>query len=131
MAFEDAGLLHLYLALTPENLDAALGTIRRILNQLAAREVTASELEEAKRYTIGQSRIALENTASQMIWAGECLLSFGEVKDPDSVHQKLAAVTPRNILELARTLFRQERLVVSAVGPDRTEERLREWRGDF
>ena len=130
-AFDDAGLLHLYLALAPENLDAALESIRRILHQFTDREATDPELDEAKRYTIGQSRIALENTASQMIWAGECLLTFGEVKDPDATHQKLVAVTPREILELARTLFRQERLVVSAVGPARLENRLREWQANF
>lgn len=131
MAFEDAGLLHLYLALAPENLDGALETIRRILRQFADGEVTAAELEESKCYTIGQSRIALENTASQMIWAGECLLTFGEVKDPDSVHRKIAAVTARDILEQAQAIFRRDRLVVSAVGPARAEERLREWSGDF
>ncbi|MCB1076510.1 MAG: insulinase family protein [Verrucomicrobiae bacterium] len=131
MAFEDTGLLHVYVALDPSQVGRALTTLRRVLAEFAESPPGIQELEEAKSYLIGQSRIALENTASQMMWAGECLLSFGKVIDPEQVHQRLTAVTPAEIQEIAGRLFRADRLVTAAVGPKGMEKTLRAWHEAF
>jgi predicted Zn-dependent peptidase len=127
MAFEDTGLLHVYVALDPAEVSRALATLRRVLGEFTAQPPAGRDLDEAKSYLIGQSRIALENTASQMMWAGECLLSFGEVIDPETVHQRLEAVTAEEIRAMARQTFRADRLVTAAVGPRSMEKALRAW----
>ena len=131
MTFEDVGLLHVYVALDPAEMGRALGILRKILRDFAEEPPTEAELEEAKSYLIGQSRIALENTSAQMMWAGECLLSFDRIIDPESVHQRLAKVAPEEIQALAEQLFRRERLVVAAVGPSAIRSDLEAWQEGF
>ncbi|MBL9160426.1 MAG: insulinase family protein [Verrucomicrobiales bacterium] len=131
MSFEDAGLLHIYVALDPAEAIRALKTLRAILADFVNRPPSDESLDEAKSYLIGQSRIALENTASQMMWAGECLLSFGEVIDPEIVHQRLAAVTPSEVRAMANRIFRADGLVTAAVGPRTMEKGLRAWHAGF
>ena len=131
MGFEDTGLLHVYVALDPGEVSKALATLRRVLAEFVGQPPADRDLDEAKSYLIGQSRIALENTASQMMWAGECLLSFGEVIDPETVHRRLSAVTPDEIREMAERIFRGDRLVTAAVGPRSMEKALRAWHDGF
>src|SRR5690606_27522434 len=97
VAFSDAGLLQIYLALSPGNLGEALGGISDILADLRENGVSERELEEAKAYVIGQNRISLENTAAQMMWAGETTLFFNDWIDPEESHRQIAAVTSAEI----------------------------------
>ncbi|MCB1062504.1 MAG: insulinase family protein [Verrucomicrobiae bacterium] len=127
MGFEDAGLLHMYVALDPDEAPKALKTLRRVLNEFASEPPSIQELNEAKSYVIGQSRIALENTSSQMMWAGESLLSYGCLVDTETIHERLAAVTAEEVRSLAERLFRANRLVTAAVGPSKMEEGLKSW----
>lgn len=131
MAFEDVGLLHVYVALDPAEVEQVLPLLRRILAGFVAEPPTERELDEAKSYVIGQSRIAFENTATQMMWAGECLLSFDELIDPETVHQRIEAVAPAEIQALARQLFHREGLVLAAVGPTSIRPALEAWRAGF
>lgn len=131
MSFEDTGLMHIYVALDPGEVLHALEKLRRVLRGFVESPPAAQELNEAKSYLIGQSRIALENTAAQMSWAGECLLSFDRLIDPESVHRRLVAVTPEEVRTLAERLFHRDRLVTAAVGPSVIESSLRGWHDDF
>ncbi|MCB1236654.1 MAG: insulinase family protein [Verrucomicrobiae bacterium] len=131
MTFDDAGFLHLYVALAPENLPATLASVGRILGDFRERPPAGAELEEAKAYLIGQSRVALENTVSEMMWAGETLLAHDEVLDPEIVHARIEAVTPPAVRAIAGRLFRPDNLVVSAVGSKKCRPVLEDWRAVF
>jgi predicted Zn-dependent peptidase len=101
--------------------------LKRVLKEFVDRPPTIQELNDAKSYIIGQSRIAMENTASQMMWAGESLLSFNRLIDPASVERKLAMVRDDEIREHAEVVFDGNRLVTAAVAPSALESSLREW----
>ncbi len=128
VSFDDAGLLQIFLALSPGNLDEALQIISRILLRLIKEGVTEAELEGAKSYVIGQSRIALENTSSRMMWAGECLLFFDELKDPEAVHKEVASVTLHQVAEAAQRIFDPLAFSSAVVGPIESDRTLQEWR---
>ncbi|NNE93462.1 MAG: insulinase family protein [Verrucomicrobiales bacterium] len=127
MAFEDAGLLHAYLALDPENVTAALDSIAGILKSFRSQAISESELEEAKSYLIGQSRIALENTAAQMMWAGESLLTFQEWTSPASVFDRIHEVTPEDVQQMAQRVFQPQNMVVAGIGPHSAGLELNRW----
>lgn len=131
MAFEDTGLISIYVALDPGEIARALRTVRSIVDSFSKVDPPESDLDEAKSYLIGQSCIALENTAAQMMWAGECLLSFNEVIDPEVVHRRLASVGPAEIRDLAKKLFVPGRLVITGIGPGKMERQMREWSAGF
>ncbi len=127
MSFEDAGFLHTYIALDPENVTEALDMIGAILKSFRDKPVSESELEEAKSYLIGQSRIALENTSSQMMWSGESLLAFDEWVPPAEVFENVRAVTPEDVQEMAQRMFTSERMAIAGVGPHGAGLELNRW----
>ncbi|MEO0413514.1 MAG: pitrilysin family protein [Verrucomicrobiota bacterium] len=127
IAFDDAGLFQIYLALDPAKVPQALVAIDGIIQEFATQFPTEQALDEAVSYTIGQSRLSLESVSSQMIWAGECLLSFDQWFDPEGVHEKLRQVTPSHILSSARNIFQLERLSTALTGPAKAEQSLNAW----
>ncbi|NNE34390.1 MAG: insulinase family protein, partial [Rhodothermales bacterium] len=131
MTFDDTGLLHIYSAVDPKNVDRSLTLITETLRELVERPLEANVIEDAKSYVIGQSRIGLENTSSQMIWAGESLLAYNKVNDPELSHQRIAAVTADEMRDLAEMLFQPDNLVLAAVTPKSCADSLEQWRGEF
>ena len=128
MAFADAGMLHCYIGLDPANVPAALESIRRVLRGFIERPPPQAELDAVKSYTIAQGRIALENTSAQMAWAGDCLMSYGEVFSPQRAYEKFAAVTVAEIQTLAETLFSNDRLILAGVAGAETQDALASFR---
>ena len=131
MTFDDTGLLHIYAAVDPKNLDRTLAVTTATLADLIATNIDEATVEDAKTYVIGQSRIALESTSSQMMWAGESLLSYDKVRDPEVSHERIAAVTADEMRTLAATLFRPENLVLAAVTPKECVRPLETWHEKF
>lgn len=128
VSFDDAGMLQIFLALSPGNLDEALRIISKVTNELCKNGVTEAELAAAKSYLIGQSRISLENTVSQMCWAGECLLFFDEVKDPEEIHAKVAGTSLEEVHKAAMRLFEPMAFSSALVGPVESEAVFENWR---
>lgn len=131
MTFDDTGLLHIYAAVDPKNLDRTLTVTTETLADLIATDIDETTVEDAKTYVIGQSRIALESTSSQMMWAGESLLSYGRVRDPEISHDRIAAVTAEEMRTIAATLFTPENLVLAAVTPKQCVAPLETWSEKF
>ncbi len=129
VSFADAGALQIYLALSPENLAEALRAISSILDDLRTRGVRGSELEEAKSFVIGQNRISLENTSSQMMWAGESLLYFDDWIDPEDAHRQLEKVTLDDVRAAARDAFDPDALCSAVIGPAESRSALAQWLG--
>lgn len=128
VSFDDAGLVQIFLALSPGNLEEALISISRIASDLVRNGVSPSELEEAKSFVIGQSRISLENTAAQMMWGGECLLFFDELRNPEEAHRRIAETTLEEVHEAARRIFDPMAFSSALVGPRESDALLQEWR---
>lgn len=127
VSFSDAGLLQIYLALSPENLGEALKGIADILADLRENGVSDQELEESKAYIVGQNRISLENTSSQMMWAGETMLFFDEWIDPDDSHRHIEEVTSDDIRAAASLAFNVKTLCSALIGPASSQDVLGDW----
>lgn len=127
VALSDAGIFQVYLALDPDNLEPTLRSITDILDDLCESLISESELEAAKRYISGQSRISLENTASQMMWVGESLLAFDRRVDSEEVLEKIHAVTAMEVREEARSIFRSGALSTALAGSYEANSALCHW----
>lgn len=127
ITFSDAGMLQIYLALDPDSLDEALPAVSKIMQDFCAQPPTRRDLEEAVNYCIGQSRIHLETVSSQMMWAGECLLTFDDWIDPAFVYDQLRSVTPESVQEEAKKIFQKEGLSVALTGPREAIEKTITW----
>lgn len=126
-AFEDAGVLQIYLALDPANLGRALTGLSETIDQLRSQPPQAFEVEEAINYCVGQSRMHFENVGAQMMWAGECLMSFDRHIEPKTVLNKLQAVTPRCVQQSAQSLFQLENMAIALVGAQASINEFQGW----
>ncbi|MEX2579343.1 MAG: pitrilysin family protein [Verrucomicrobiales bacterium] len=127
VSFSDAGLLQIYLALSPENLKEALEGVSNVLENLRKNTVSDAELAGAKAYLVGQSRISLENTAAQMMWAGESLLFFDDWLDPEEAHRKIQGVTAGDVRDAARAIFDTEAISSALIGRSKSNSVLEDW----
>lgn len=108
-----------YIATSPEKADVALEGIIAELAKLREHGVTIAEVERAKRYLVGSYEIELQKTSAQA-----ATLAFDEryglgYQELDTYAQKILAVTPEMVNEVARTYLSVEPLTVAIVGPSR------------
>ncbi len=129
VSFSDAGLLQIYLALSPENLAPALDGILEVITDIRLDGIAERELREAKAYLVGQSRISLENTSSQMMWAGETLLFFNEWIEAEEAHRKVMEVTVDEVLAAAREYLNPRALCSALIGSGDSCRTLERWLG--
>ena len=76
---------------------------------------------------IGQSRIALENTASQMMWSGESLLAFNGLVQPSEVFDQIKQVTVEEIQKMAQRMFQPKGMAIAGIGPHGAGLELNRW----
>ncbi|MDD2236824.1 MAG: pitrilysin family protein [Kiritimatiellae bacterium] len=120
--YEDTGALLITAGLDRTRCVPAMKLILRELNRLAEKKVTARELKMAKDYAGGQLRIGLEGTSNQMIWVGEHLLTFGNVRQPQAIIDRLDAVTADDIAKLAGQVLKTKRLSAALLLPEENRE---------
>jgi predicted Zn-dependent peptidase len=114
---KDTGFLVVHAGLDRQRGAKALDLILREMARLITAPVKASELKRAKDYIIGQLRLGLENTSSQMMWIGGNLLSHGRFIDPDETIRNTQAVTAEDVQKLAAQYFLRKNISIAAVTP--------------
>ena len=120
--YEETGALLITAGLDRSRCMPALDLILREMNRLKEKKVSARELRMAKDYAGGQLRIGLEGTSNQMIWVGEHLLTFGSVKQPQTIIDQLEVVTADEIAELADRILTSNRLSAAMLLPEENTE---------
>jgi len=113
----DTGSFEIVAGLDPESREEALACIERELQDLVRNGPTPAELERAKRLAVSQNKMAMESTASEVVWAGESLLEYGEILTPDEARQRLTAVTPEDVHRAASELFQDDNRSVAEIRP--------------
>lgn len=116
--FDDTGALMVSAGLERARLDRAMRLIMREIKRMKEKTVGSGELKRARDYAIGQIRLGLEGTSSQMMWVGEHFVSYGRLITPEECVTALAAVTAEEIQSLARQHLCRERLSVAMILPD-------------
>jgi predicted Zn-dependent peptidase len=115
--FDDIGDLVVSAGLETKNLAKTLTLVAEDLKEMTEKPPGAAEFSRARDYVIGQIDLSLENTESHMMWMGEQLLGYGDILPPERVKQRLAAVTPAEVMAIAREFLRPERFNLALVSP--------------
>ncbi len=122
----DTGTLGISAGVSPENVGEAVRVILQELDKLTQEPVGQDELNKARDYTVGSFRLSLESSMALGQRAGESLLTMGEIEPVESVVEKLRAVTPEDLMRVARRVLRPEKAALAVVAPDVHEEALAE-----
>lgn len=115
--YKDTGTLTITAGLDHKRHVRGIELIIRELAALKNKPVAKSELKRAKEYVIGQMRLALESTSSQMMSLGDTVLAYDKFVPPDEIIRRIEAVTVEDIQRLARSAIRRKRVSLALVAP--------------
>lgn len=97
-----------------------LETIKLILSQLQLiinQPVSDDEFQRAKKFSIGQISLAMEDTLNNMLWIGESTSALDRVDSLEKIKQEINAVSIAEINQAARDVFLENRLNLAIIGP--------------
>ncbi len=95
-------LPNLSLAVSPENLEILLDTVHREISKLQNSAVSSAELQSAMDYSRASFYLGAEDSDNRMLRLAKNEINFGHYISYEEIINRLAAVTPRQILERAQ-----------------------------
>jgi predicted Zn-dependent peptidase len=115
-AHADAGLFGVYAGCSPSKVGEVLDLVRAELADVAERGVTDEEVRRSQGNLRGSMVLGLEDTGSRMSRLGKAELVHGEVLSPEEVLDRIRAVTPEEVREVARDVLTRPRSL-AVIGP--------------
>jgi predicted Zn-dependent peptidase len=113
----DTGMFGIYLAVDPTRALEATGLVMNEIDKLGAEPVTAIELQGAVEYTKGNLLLASESNDNQMVRIAQNEIHFNRIIRLPEVIKKIESVTAAEILELAKSLFKNNKMSLTLLGP--------------
>ncbi len=114
-AYEDAGQIGVYAASSPEHTKELLKVTSSVMMSVTS-AVTDAEVARAKAQLKTSLVMNLESASSRADQIARQFLAFGLVPAISTLVEKIEAVTPAQVRDLAARLFRDKVPAVSAVG---------------
>lgn len=126
--FIDAGAVYIEAGLDNQKIDLAIRLILSELHTLKTQCVPNAELKRAKEFALGHLAMLLEDTLEHMVFLGETVANTNTIHSFNYTKKHVLKVTPAQIREVARDIFRKEKVNISLVGPikDFNSERCRD-----
>jgi len=115
--FYDTGAFYIHAGLDNRKVELALELIMKELKKLKRVCVPEQELNRAKEFYLGQLAMGLDDTLDHMLYLGNVACTFERLVDFDWIKNEIVKVKSKDLLEVAREIFRPEKMNVSLVGP--------------
>jgi len=115
--YEDVGQGVIYAGTDLERVEETVAAAVEELRKLRDEPVPEEELRRTKELRKGRLLMGLEDSRSVASWLGSQEITYGEIRTPEQVMEKIEAVTVEQVQELAREILRPERMSLAIVGP--------------
>ena len=115
-SYDDAGTLAVSVGTSPEHAHEVLDLLHAELDSLAAKGITARELEVARGHLRADVLLSLEDSGSRMSRIGSALLLFDSVLTTEELLGRIAAVKADEVRALAEEVLTGPR-TLALVGP--------------
>jgi predicted Zn-dependent peptidase len=109
-AYSDTGVWSVYFGCDHHDIHRCLRLVRKELDRMMLRQLSASQLMAAKRQLKGQLAIACDNREQFALDFGRNFLHHGRERDLDMLFARIDAVTAEDIQQVAVELFPAEKL---------------------
>ncbi len=124
--YTDTGYVATYAGVDPKKAEEA---IKVILDEHYAlcdkvKLITKPELLKAKEYIKGHIALSLENTSAVNQFFGEQELLLGKIQTPEDIYRDIDKVTIEDIIRVAKTMFKKDRLNLAIIGPYNNEDKF-------
>jgi predicted Zn-dependent peptidase len=116
-AYSDTGLLGVYAATDPSEVNHTLEIVKREIEKIRAGELPETELNDAKEHLIGSILLGSESTDAGMMRLAKNEFVFGEYVSHDSIVAELKKVTVDEVIAVAGETFRNNEVSLVTLGP--------------
>ena len=113
----DTGMFGFYMGVDPQR---ARETTRLVLHEMEKMKnvpVDSSELKGAMEYTKGSLLLSSESGDNHMVRCAQNEIHFGDDITLQTIIEKIEAITPDDILDLANELFERNLMTLTLLGP--------------
>ena len=115
-SYADTGMLGIYTAVAPRNLDACINLIMKEFRRLKQEPVAAEALSGAKEYTKGNLLMAEESPDNQMMRLAQNEFYFDHFIPMQTVIDKIDGVTVDDLIQLANDCWGAGRPALTVLG---------------
>ncbi|OGH94381.1 MAG: hypothetical protein A2538_01070 [Candidatus Magasanikbacteria bacterium RIFOXYD2_FULL_41_14] len=123
--YRDVGSVYVQAGLDPKRLPAALRTIKVELKKIATKAVSKKELADAKTSLVGRMDLALEDSSVMAERAAKQFIFLGDALTAAEVARRVNEVTAKDVLALAKELFKVKEMHLAVIGPVKKEDVLK------
>ena len=109
-SYSDAGVWSVYFGCDHHDINLCLRLVRRELDRVMNRPLSASRLAAAKRQLKGQIAIACDNREQFALDFGRSYLHHGQERDLDALFRRIDGVTAEDIQQVAGELFAADKM---------------------
>ena len=110
--FTDCGWWGVYFGTDPENADKCERLVRRELMKLRDTKISEAKLKKYKLQLMGQLAISSENKENVALSLGKSYLRYGKYDSNEQVREKINAITPERLMQVAQEVFDLNKLSV-------------------
>ena len=110
VSYSDTGIWSVYFGCDPHDVKKCLHLVRRELDKVMQKPLSATQLHNAKRQLKGQIAIACDNREQFALDFGKSFLHYGWEKDITHLYESIDKVTAEDIQKVANELFATEKL---------------------
>jgi predicted Zn-dependent peptidase len=114
--FSDVGVFTIYAGTSPKHMDEVVDLSISELRRVVRERVSEDELRIAKDQAISSILLGLESSSARAGALARQEIIHGRRISPDEVIQRIHAVTPDDLQEVARSFFTTETVALGALG---------------
>lgn len=122
----DSGFLAIYSGVGNDKVQKAVIEIMDEIKKVKTRGVTDRELKKAKDNFKGRTLIGLETSDEWASFVGGQEVIKREIVSPEEILKKINKLTKKDILNVARNVFQNEKMNLSLIGPFKDVEIFRD-----
>ncbi len=115
--YADVGQGVIYAGTDLERVEETVGAVVEELRKLRDIPIPEEEFQRTKELRKGRLLMGFEDSRSIAGWIGSQEETYGEIRTPEEVMERIDAVTREDVQELSAELFRDDRLSLAVIGP--------------
>ncbi len=122
----DSGFLAIYAGVGNDKVKKALVETLDEIKKIKTRGVTDAELKKAKDNFKGKTLIGLETSDEWASFVGAQEIATRKIMMPEEILKKINKITKKDILNVAREVFKNEKMNLALIGPFKDDKEFRD-----
>lgn len=115
-SFADTGYSYIRAGLDPKNINKAITLIKKEIEKISTKPVTARELKDAKMHIRGAMTLSLEDSSVVANYFAKQALFKKKIATPEERLALIEKVTAADIMRVAKKVFKMNQMRVACIG---------------